>query len=58
MGTKTTHYVFMDRSLLHTKAEDIPSDKVSLICFTCACLHSHTYAYRYLPSNKDVISSL
>ncbi|XP_041459390.1 alpha-N-acetylgalactosaminide alpha-2,6-sialyltransferase 1-like [Lytechinus variegatus] len=27
VGTRTTHYVFMDRSLIHTQQADIPKDK-------------------------------
>ncbi|XP_072026825.1 alpha-N-acetylgalactosaminide alpha-2,6-sialyltransferase 1-like [Amphiura filiformis] len=27
VGTRTTHYVFMDRSLVHTQKEDIPRDE-------------------------------
>eukprot|EP00057_Strongylocentrotus_purpuratus_P024673 XP_011679147.1 PREDICTED: alpha-N-acetylgalactosaminide alpha-2,6-sialyltransferase 1 [Strongylocentrotus purpuratus] len=27
VGTRTTHYVFMDRSLIHTQQADIPTDK-------------------------------
>ncbi|XP_071492171.1 alpha-N-acetylgalactosaminide alpha-2,6-sialyltransferase 2-like [Diadema antillarum] len=27
VGRRTTHYVFMDRSLVHTKPDDVPKDK-------------------------------